>query len=143
MGFDIDVYLQALDDGRQDSTFNLEYMTKHVKRFKKTIEVIEAVRGKRALEIGATDFFQLYLSQVSGYQEVWGTVLSSDNQQKFYKRSIALGEFGVQSTTVSLDVESDLFPVTAGYFDFIMIAEVIEHMDIDPMFALAEFNRVL
>ena len=42
-----------------------------------------------------------------------------------------------------VDLEYDKLPADDETFDFVLCCEVIEHMEIDPMFALFEINRVM
>jgi ubiquinone/menaquinone biosynthesis C-methylase UbiE len=51
-----------------------------------------------------------------------------------------------QSMTVPayrIDLESTPIPVPDETFDVVLCSEVIEHMEIDPMFMMAEINRVM
>jgi SAM-dependent methyltransferase len=142
--FSLDTFLSSLDGESSPSTFSAQYHNTHRLRFEETCRLINvARRGKRAIEIGATDFFQVALGTTFGFSEVWGTVFDDKPEHKFYTRAISAAGHTVEATTVSVDVERELFPVTPGYFDLVMFCEVLEHMDIDPMFALSEFNRIL
>ena len=47
------------------------------------------------------------------------------------------------SEIISIDLESDFFPLEKETANFVLCSEVIEHLDIDPMYMLAELNRVL
>src|SRR5262249_23251523 len=51
-------------------------------------------------------------------------------------------EFQTQNLIVSIDLESDLLPFEDRCIDLVLCCEVIEHLDVDPMFMLAEINRV-
>lgn len=143
--FSLDAFLRSLGGpGSAPSTFNADYLNTHAKRFAETTQLIgSARRGRRAVEIGVTDYFQVALGTTFGFSEVWGTNFTPDPEQKLYKRTVTAAGHSIEATTVSLDIERELFPVTPGYFDLILFCEVLEHMDIDPMFALAEFNRIL
>jgi len=44
---------------------------------------------------------------------------------------------------VPVNVERDPFPFADATFDVALFCEVIEHMQMDPLHALAELNRVL
>lgn len=41
------------------------------------------------------------------------------------------------------DAEKDRFPYEDGFFDVVIVAELIEHLLLDPMFTVSEANRVL
>jgi SAM-dependent methyltransferase len=143
--FSLDAFLRSLSGGNTaTSTFDAAYFGTHARRFAETERLIDmAKRGRRALEVGVTDYFQVALAKTFGFAEVWGTNFTSDPEQKLHTRVVSAAGHSVETTTVSLDIERELFPVTPGYFDLILFCEVLEHMDIDPMFALAEFNRIL
>ena len=142
--FSLEAYLRSLGGPDAPSTFSAEYLNTHARRFDETTRLIGAGRrGKRAIEIGATDYFQVALGTTFGFSEVWGSIFSDQVEHKLYQREVGAAGHSIRSTTLSLDVERELFPVTEGYFDLVLFCEVLEHMDIDPMFALAEFNRIL
>lgn len=142
--FSLEAYLHALGGSDAPSTFSADYLNTHARRFDETTRLIAAARrGRRAIEIGATDYFQVALGTTFDFAEVWGTDFSVHVEHKLYTRDVTAAGHKVRSTTVSLDIERELFPVTEGYFDLVLYCEVLEHMDIDPMFALAEFNRIL
>ncbi|HET6391009.1 class I SAM-dependent methyltransferase [Hyphomicrobium sp.] len=119
------------------------YATVHSVRYAKTLQAIEVLplshRGA-ALEIGYTDVFQYALARRFGFSEVWGTDrdMIGGNVQTRYED---IG--GVSANIVKLNLEVDKFPLPDGKFDFILCAEVIEHMDVDPMFPMVEFSRLL
>lgn len=142
--FSLEAYLNGLSPTDSSGAFPAQYFRTHASRFDETTRLIAASRrGKRAIEIGATDYFQVALGSTFGFSEVWGSVFSDDVEHKFYQRDVAAAGHSIRSTTISLDVERELFPVAQGHFDLVLFCEVLEHMDIDPMFALAEFNRIL
>jgi SAM-dependent methyltransferase len=138
----VDGFLQSLREADGSATFSYEYHLKHKKRFEETERLLRTLSGKRAVEIGATDYFQVTLKQI-GYHEVWGTVFSDNAELKLYERDVFVAGHSTPSKTVSLDIERELFPVEDGHFDLILFCEVLEHLDIDPMFSLVEFNRIL
>jgi SAM-dependent methyltransferase len=107
------------------------------------VELLSRCTGEKALEIGATDFFQLYLKNTSNFKEVWGTIFSTNIEEKFYRKTFAASDNYAQNTVVSLNLEHELFPVSDENFDLVLLCEVIEHMDIDPMFCLYEINRIM
>ncbi len=142
--FSLEAFLRSLGGDHAPSTFSADYHNTHARRFEETSRLIGAARrGRRAIEIGATDYFQLALGTTFGFSEVWGSVWDQDPEHKLHARTIAAAGHTLDVTTVSLDIERELFPVTPGYFDLVLFCEVLEHMDIDPMFALSEFNRIL
>jgi SAM-dependent methyltransferase len=138
----VDGFLHSLRNADGSATFSYEYHLKHKKRFEETDRLLRTLEGTSAVEVGATDFFQILLKQL-GYDDIWGTVFSDNADLKFYKRQIAAANDRVISNTISIDIERELFPVGGGHFDLILFCEVLEHLDIDPMFSFVEFNRIL
>jgi len=140
----LDQFIAAFDCN-EALKFDLAYYTTHRKRFLQTARFIPhaAGDGSRALELGATSLFQVALGSVFGYAPVLGTHVSSNVEEKRYFRSFAVGERETSNLLVSINLESDVYPFEDSSFDFILCGEVIEHMDVDPMFMLAECNRIL
>ena len=114
--FSLETFLHALQGGGTPSTFTIDYHNTHARRFAETGRLIAAARrGRRAIEIGATDYFQLALGTTFGYPEVWGSVMSDDPERKLHTRTVAAAGHSLEVTAVSLDIERELFPVTPGY----------------------------
>jgi len=124
--------------------FDVGYYTKHRSRFEETLAILPpaALDQGRAIELGATDFLQVALEHVFGYTEIHGTVFSPHIADKIGRRHLRVGTRETTSQTYSINLESELVPVPEGYFDLALCCEVLEHMDIDPMFMLGELNRV-
>lgn len=139
-----DRHLQARRPGHGGGDFNEDYYAAHRERFARTLALIPPATGRRrALEIGATAFFQVALHHLFGYAFVAGIEQSPDIAHKLYHKPIRVAELEVSNLTLSLDVESDILPFGDGGLEFVLCCEVIEHLDVDPMFMLAEINRVL
>lgn len=96
-----------------------------------------------ALEIGATTLFQVGLKHIFGYGRVVGNELSAHVEDKYVEKPFEIGPQKTTNLSVSVNIEHELFPFAPETFDLVMCCEVIEHMDIDPMFMLAEVNRIL
>lgn len=45
--------------------------------------------------------------------------------------------------THRINIEDERWPFADGHFDLVMLCEVIEHMEVDPMHVLSEINRCL
>lgn len=52
-------------------------------------------------------------------------------------------DYSSLSTALSINFELEKFPIATGHYDLIICCEVIEHLDIDPMFLMEEINRIL
>lgn len=139
-----DTRVEDLRKMASSQDFDAEYYTKHRLRFEETLAIIpKAPQGpSRAIELGATDFMQVALRHVFGYGDVQGTVFSPHIADKIMRRHLRIGASETTNWTYSIDLENELIPVPEGYFDLALCCEILEHMDIDPMFMLAELNRV-
>lgn len=138
-----DAHVAALVE-KQRSDFNPDYYRVHRTRFAETLALIPFAPNEYAvaLELGATEFFQVALSCIFGYGEVVGTRFSGNIEEKRYRRTYTVGDATSVNLTMSLDLESELLAMPDGSVDLVLCCEVLEHMDIDPMFMLSELNRV-
>ena len=144
MMFDTNVYFEYLA-GKDSTTtvFGHDYLNVHRKRYEHTVRMLAPLRGTAALEIGATDFFQLFLGNTLGFSDVWGTIFANSFEKKLTKQTFTAAGYSVESTVVDLQLENELFPIFEPRFDLVLLCEVIEHMDVDPMFCLIELNRII
>jgi len=114
----------------------------HKLRYEKTMALLDGIRGTAALEIGCTTFFQIYLKKMLHYEDVWGTDFAGNMQAKIREQTFISGDLQTLNTIVDIQLEDEFLPIKEPYFDLVMFCEVLEHMDIDPMFCLYEINRV-
>lgn len=119
-----------------------EYHRTHEARLARTVELIVKMNPTgRLLELGTSGFIPLALKELLPDLEVVVTdfewTRGSDG-----KKMQGLGNKKLKLRTLCVDLESDALPVADGYFDFVLCGEVIEHMEVDPMFMLSEVNRV-
>ncbi len=70
---------------------------------------------------------------------VTGASLESTDGEVTFRQ--AMEEIGVEVRAVDLEVSP--FPVESESVDAVVLTEVIEHLWVDPLFALAEINRIL
>lgn len=122
------------------------YYQGHLLRYAHTLDEISNVpcRGGTALEVGYTDLFQFLLSADLGVRTVLGTEFRNSNDvMEVRSHAVSVGGQRVESTIYRLNIEHEMLPITSESVDFILCSEVIEHMDVDPMYPLAEFNRLL
>lgn len=136
---DVRIAVQEILAGADD------YHVSHTARLARTTELLceNATKEKeiRILELGTSGFFPLVCEKLLPNASVTATHYSSEEQ-----RSEQV-EFRVGSKKVSvychlLDLEYSQIPEEDETFDIILCCEVLEHMEIDPMFMLSELNRV-
>lgn len=77
--------------------------------------------------------------------EIHGTRLRDHSEQTAGTSDVefALGRYNTTVRCYNVDLEHSIVPVKDETFDSVLCCEVLEHMEIDPMFMLAEVNRVL
>jgi ubiquinone/menaquinone biosynthesis C-methylase UbiE len=119
------------------------YLQTHLRRLARTVEVIldQKPTGK-LLELGTSHIIPIVLEKFAPDLEVVVTDFDLSKpptgeitlQLKKYKRTVEC---------YRLDLESDKLPASNKSFDYVVCAEVIEHMERDPLFMLNEVNRVL
>jgi SAM-dependent methyltransferase len=103
-----------------------DYAQTHARRFAVTGRMIPlATGGRRCLEIGHEGHFDAALS-AAGWTDVLGANWNPD----------------IGTDTRNFDAQKP-WPLQAEAFDLVLCCEVLEHLDKDPMCALAEANRVL
>lgn len=124
-----------------------EYVEKHAKRFRVTADALAVVpevpRG-RALELGESGVMAPFLAFDLGFAQVDVTgfrptpppvceplILLRDGSRREIGRKIVI------------NFEESRFPVEERFYDLVLCCEVIEHLERDPMFLIAEINRIL
>jgi ubiquinone/menaquinone biosynthesis C-methylase UbiE len=120
-----------------------EYHTKHKRRFARTIQVIldQNPQGK-FLELGTSKLIPLALKHFAPEVEVTVTDFDLSKPEK-NQYEMSINDDSIVCECFSVDLEKTPIPAPDNYFDYILCSEVIEHMEIDPMFMLSEVNRVM
>ena len=120
-----------------------EYHQTHRARFARTIDVLlgQKPRGK-LLELGTSSFIPHALRELAPGLDVSVT--------HFDRSRPATGtmdlEFAgavIDVKCFSVDLETEMLSAEDKSFDVVVCCEVLEHMEVDPMFMLAEANRIL
>ena len=118
------------------------YNFTHAKRHARTLEVLldAGVRG-RVLEIGTSSVIPIALSKLAPDAAV--EVTDFFNGDLVGEISLHAAGESLTLPCYSFNLETTPFPCEDERFDFVICSEVLEHMDVDPMYMLAEINRVL
>ena len=120
-----------------------DYHRGHEARLARTVELIVKMNPTgRMLELGTSGFIPLALKELLPDLEVVVTHFDVSRNADG-KMMHGLGDKKLKLRTLCVDLETTELPVEDGHFDFVLCGEVIEHMEIDPMFMLSEVNRVL
>lgn len=111
------------------------YFLTHRARFRRDFQTLAASwRGGRLLEVGAYPFFFTALLKQAGLP-VAALDLAPDRLAPFIERH------GLE--VARSDIEAERWPFADASFDYALFTELLEHLRFDPLFALAELNRVL
>jgi ubiquinone/menaquinone biosynthesis C-methylase UbiE len=120
-----------------------EYHKTHKRRFARTIQVLldQNPYGK-LLELGTSKVIPMSLKHLAPELEITVTDFNLSKPET----SEMFIDFDGETLTVpcySVDIEKTPLPAPDKTFDYVLCTEVIEHMEIDPMFMLSEINRVI
>jgi len=112
-----------------------DYFDQHRRRYQSTLELVDrvAVEGE-LLDLGAAPFHFTALLQVAGF-----SVIAVDLEPA--RHFDAAAAFGIEA--YRCDIERMRLPFVDGGFACVTFMETFEHLRIDPLFALAEVNRVM
>lgn len=140
----LDVVKPLLDNG--DS-----YHKVHKARLARTAHIVadlvaEVGKDCKVLELGTSGFLPVTLKSL--FPSVAIDVTEYEESKDSNEASVKQKEFGIADKTVTvttfgLDLEYSTLPVADETYDIVICCEVLEHMEIDPMFMLTEVNRVL
>jgi 2-polyprenyl-3-methyl-5-hydroxy-6-metoxy-1,4-benzoquinol methylase len=118
------------------------YHKTHLRRIARTLQVFLDQKPKgKVLEVGTGGIVPLALKSLAPELEV---VVTNFNKStiKTHTYSPTINGISGDFEAFNLDLEYDNVPVEDNTFDWILCCEVIEHMEIDPMFMMSELNRV-
>lgn len=119
-----------------------EYHKKHLRRIARTLHVFldQKPQGK-VLEIGTGGIIPLALQALLPEAEIVVTNFA-EGQDKSHTFHANINGHSADFQSYNIDLEYDEIPEPDESFDWVLCCEVIEHMEIDPMFMLSEINRV-
>ena len=118
------------------------YHMAHARRMARTLHVLLDQRPEgRLLEIGTGGVIPLALAELLPDLEV--SVTNFDEQVAVeHSYDVTINDSYGIFKGYRVDLEYDQIPVPDKTFDWVLCCEVIEHMEIDPMFMMSEINRV-
>lgn len=120
-----------------------QYHEVHARRMARTIQTLDEneLSGK-LLEVGTSHFIPIAIKDLNIPVEI--TVTDFDlTKERSGKMTCALNGKSTEVDVVRLNIEEEPLPFPDETFDTVVLCEVIEHMEVDPMFMLSEVNRVI
>ncbi len=119
------------------------YHQVHKRRFARTLDLLmqENPKGK-LLELGTSKVIPMSLQQLAPELEVHVTDFMLHLPPKD-EINISLSGQSRTCPAYRVDLEQTAIPVPDETFDYVLCCEVIEHLELDPMFMMSEINRVL
>lgn len=117
-----------------------EYHFGHTRRIARTLQVLVDQKPEGTLlEIGTEGLFPLAIQELLPDISVFVTTFEEQPSDKF---SVEMNGYSGEFNNMTLNLEHDAIDMPSHSFDWVICCEVLEHMDIDPMFMLSEVNRV-
>ena len=145
----IEVFFQV---NNQKTTEKLDnYNVSSAPRYKKTLDFIDRnlpssiiTPNFKVLELGI--YKPLYIEyllkfkNIKFFEATGGNPFSNikySNQVVFDR--LSNGDF---LKVINIDIQNKMLPYSKNQFDLVMLFEVLEHLPVDPMYTMAEINRV-
>jgi SAM-dependent methyltransferase len=102
--------------------------------------------GSTVLELGANPYFLTWLmTRFTDLDLSLANFFGSSTGELVQRLSVGEGseQTELDMATRLFNMEEEPFPYDDGSFDVVLFCEIIEHLLMDPLHALAEINRVL
>ncbi len=119
-----------------------DYHRGHKARLARSVQlIVDSKPEGRILEIGTTGFIPLALKALLPDVTVDVTHFDRSMPSVFLK-TVEINQQKMTVNAMSVDLENRPIPADSNTYDCVICCEVLEHMEIDPMFMLQEINRV-
>lgn len=120
------------------------YLSTHKRRYARTLTVLfdEDVADKKILEIATSDVLPIAITDLEPSASLTVTHFDLEHGVEGTHTCSSGGKI-LEVPAYFVDLETMPLPAEDGTFDVVLCCEVLEHMDVDPMYMLAEINRVL
>jgi len=119
-----------------------DYHRGHKARLARSVQlIVDSKPEGRILEIGTTGFIPLALKALLPDVTVDVTHFDRSMPSVFFK-TVEINQKKMTVNAMSVDLENRPIPADNNTYDYVVCCEVLEHMEIDPMFMLQEINRV-
>ncbi len=121
------------------------YIENHLRRYRHTLAALESISpesGGVGLEVGTSWLFALTMRAGLGFERVDVTDFRPSEDRTSVPVDLSYPSFRGRFDAFNVNLESNRLPAEPEQYDVLLCCEVLEHMDVDPMFMLAELNRV-
>lgn len=125
-----------------------DYHLEHSARLARTAEILtglveEAGGTCRILELGTSGFLPVFLKSIFPGVSIDVTDYDGVRKEGERHKEVCVAGQVAEVRAFTVDLEYDELPAADETYDIVVCCEVLEHMEIDPMFMLTEVNRVL
>lgn len=130
----------------RENPANGDYLRFHSRRFVRSLEILEEAlprHAEAALEVGAIGLFAHALVSKMGVERCDVSIYDRNRAETELSFPFKLADKTLEFRGFNIDLESSPLPVEDESYDLIASFEVLEHMAVDPMYHLAELNRVM
>ncbi|MBP7737803.1 MAG: methyltransferase domain-containing protein [Spirochaetes bacterium] len=119
------------------------YLREDFKRFLYTLSLIPPDTAGALLEIGGNPYFTSTLVKKFTKYSLVCTNFFGDQSGKYSERKSSKNDGEMVFEYYNNNIEKEELPFPPGSFDVILFCEVIEHLTMDPLYALINIHRVL
>lgn len=122
------------------SSLKRDLLSGELARYSKSLEWVEPNPGGSLLDLGACgDLVPVYKGHLGFTRVACLDTAGESGRRQLVHSDGSVYEFDAHE----INLEKQPYPFTDGSFDQVVAMEVLEHLAVDPMFMLAEANRVL
>ena len=120
-----------------------KYHKEHKRRMARTLQVLmEQKPTGSLLEIGTSSLIPNALELLAPELELFVTDFDL-SKKSIEDITVTINNFSKNVHCARVNIEDAPLPFADESFDTILLCEVLEHMEVDPMYMLSEINRVL
>lgn len=127
------------------STFWGVHYDRYIETYKALTKALSGGATNEAfIELGNSWVFSTFLRKKAGFLRVDVTEFNNDKSTKIRQLKSQFDQNSDETyRAFSLNLEAEVLPVDDEIYSLILCCELLEHLDVDPMFMMAELNRVL